>query len=77
MDVHLKNDGLIKCGFTYNRFVNKLHVFVLGNKQGVWSLSERSHWSIWLDPICMGLEKISKGPISIQCFKYYPILVRI
>ena len=28
--------------------------------QGAWSLSECSHWSIWLDIICIGADKFGR-----------------
>ena len=30
--------------------------------QGAWSLSERSHWSFWLDIICLGENKLGRNP---------------
>ena len=30
--------------------------------QGAWSLSERSHWSFWLDTICLGENKFGRNP---------------
>ena len=30
--------------------------------QGAWSLSERSHWSFWLDIICLGENKFGRNP---------------
>ena len=61
----------------------KLNVFFLSCRcfgihyQGAWSLSECSHWSFWLDTICMGEDKFGGDPFPKQCSKYYSILVRI
>ena len=35
--------------------------WLIVHNQGAWSLSERSHWSFWLDIICLGENKFGRN----------------
>ena len=37
-------------------------ILAIVSNQGAWSLSERSHWSFWLDIICLGENKFGRNP---------------
>ena len=67
-----------------NKFVNNVCHFsnnppleIMFTNQGAWSLSERSHWSFWLDIIYLGENKFGRNPWPKMSSKSYSILVRI
>ena len=43
------------CALAINKYFKALY------NQGAWSLSEHSHWSFWLDTICMGEDKFGRN----------------
>ena len=65
--------NLLNQDLTETRIVFKIFVY----NQGASSLSECSHWSFWLDTICMGENKFGRNPFPKKYSKSYSILVRI